>query len=120
MRGRDRDLRAASESALLCGRRRGRRQYQRAGAIGERLAASESAPLALRFSDGSQVTLPPRAQAHVDELDAHGATVALEGGTVEVSVVHRARTRWEIRAGRYHIRVTGRASPRAGIAAPIR
>ena len=80
---------------------------RRAGAIGERLAASESAPLALRFSDGSQVTLPPRAQAHVDELDAHGATVALEGGTVEVSVVHRARTRWEIRAGRYHIRVTG-------------
>ena len=79
----------------------------RAGAIGERLAASDSAPLALRFSDGSQVTLPPRAQAHVDELDAHGATVALEGGTVEVSVIHRARTRWEIRAGRYHIRVTG-------------
>jgi ferric-dicitrate binding protein FerR (iron transport regulator) len=80
---------------------------RRTGVIGERLAASDSAPLALRFSDGSQVTLPPRAQAHVDELGAHGATVALEGGTVEVSVVHRARTRWEIRAGRYHIRVTG-------------
>ena len=28
-----------------------------------------------------QVTLPPRAQAHVDALDAHGATVALEDGT---------------------------------------
>jgi len=79
----------------------------RTGAIGEHLAASDSAPLALRFSDGSQVTLPPLAQAHVDALDAHGATVALEGGTVEVSVIHRARTRWEIRAGRYHIRVTG-------------
>src|SRR3954469_25892442 len=79
----------------------------RIGAIGEHLAASDSAPLALRFSDGSQVTLPPHAQAQVDALDARGATVALEGGTVEVSVVHRARTRWEIRAGRYHIRVTG-------------
>jgi TolA-binding protein len=61
----------------------------------------------MRFSDGSQVTLPPRAQAHVDALDDRGATVAIEEGTVEVSVVHRARTRWEIRAGRYHIRVTG-------------
>ena len=53
------------------------------------------------------MTLPPRAQAHVDALDANGATVALEEGTVEVSVVHRAQTRWEIRAGRYQIRVTG-------------
>jgi TolA-binding protein len=79
----------------------------RTGAVGERLAASESVPLALRFSDGSQVTLPPRAQAHVDETDANGATVAVEEGTVEVSVIHRAHTRWEIRAGRYHIRVTG-------------
>jgi hypothetical protein len=78
-----------------------------AGAVGERLVASEAAPMALRFSDGSQVTLSPWAQAHVDALDTHGATVALEEGTVEVSVVHRAHTRWEIRAGRYHIRVTG-------------
>ena len=75
--------------------------------MGERLVASEAAPLSLRFSDGSQVTLPPRAQAHVDALDAHGATVALEEGTVDVAVVHRSHTRWSIRAGRYEIRVTG-------------
>ncbi|HXU07129.1 MAG TPA: FecR domain-containing protein [Polyangia bacterium] len=79
----------------------------RTGAVGERLVASDASALALRFSDGSQVTLPPRAQAHVDALDAQGATVALEGGTVEVSVVHRKHTRWEIQAGRYRIRVTG-------------
>jgi len=79
----------------------------RAGAVGERLVASDATPMALQFSDGSQVTLPPRAQAHVDALDEHGATVALEEGAVEVSVVHRAHTHWEIRAGRYHIRVTG-------------
>src|SRR5580765_1214143 len=54
----------------------------RAGAVGERLVAAEAAPIDLRFSDGSQVTLPPHAQAHVDTLDANGATVALEGGTV--------------------------------------
>jgi transmembrane sensor len=79
----------------------------RAGAVGERLVAAEAAPLALRFSDGSQVTLPPRAQAQVDAVDANGATVALEEGAVDVSVVHRAKTRWQIRAGRYQIRVTG-------------
>lgn len=79
----------------------------RSGAVGERLVASEAGPMALRFSDGSQVTMPPRAQAHVDALDANGATVAVEEGTVEVSVIHRTHTRWEIRAGRYHIRVTG-------------
>jgi transmembrane sensor len=77
------------------------------GAIGERLVASDAGALSLRFSDGSQVTLPPRAQAHVDALEAHGATVALEGGIVDVSVVHRAKTRWSVRAGRYTIRVTG-------------
>ena len=79
----------------------------RAGAVGERLVASAAAPLSLRFSDGSQVTLPPQAQAHVDALDAQGATVALEEGTVDVAVVHRSHTRWSIRAGRYEIRVTG-------------
>ena len=78
-----------------------------AGAVGERLVASDAAPLSLRFSDGSEVTLPPRAQAHVDALDAHGATVALEAGTVDVAVVHRSHTRWSVRAGRYEIRVTG-------------
>ncbi|HEY5453129.1 MAG TPA: FecR domain-containing protein [Polyangia bacterium] len=79
----------------------------RTGALGEQLIGADSGPVALRFSDGSQVTLPPQAQAHVDALDTQGATVALENGTVEVSVVHRKHTRWEIRAGRYHIRVTG-------------
>src|SRR4051812_29962318 len=79
----------------------------RAGAVGERITASDAGALALRFSDGSQVTLPPRAQAHVDALEPQGATVALEEGTVEVAVVHRAHTRWSIRAGRYEIRVTG-------------
>src|SRR5205814_2945843 len=77
------------------------------GAIGDHLVASEAGQLSLRFSDGSQVMLPPRAQAHVDALDANGATVALEGGTVDVSVIHRAKTRWSVRAGRYTIRVTG-------------
>jgi len=77
------------------------------GAVGQKLAAPDSSALSLRFSDGSQVTLPPRAQAHVDDVDNKGATVAVDEGTVEVSVVHRAKTRWQVRAGRYQIHVTG-------------
>ena len=77
------------------------------GAVGQKLAAPEASALSLRFSDGSQVTLPPRAQAHVDDVDNQGATVAVDEGTVEVSVVHRAKTRWQVRAGRYQIHVTG-------------
>jgi hypothetical protein len=61
----------------------------------------------LRFSDGSAVTLPPRASAHVDALTADGATVAIEEGTLEVSVIHRAHTHWQVQAGGYRIQVTG-------------
>src|ERR1700722_15948496 len=49
----------------------------------------------------------PSAAAHVDALDGQGATLAIEDGTLEVSVVHRARTHWQVRAGGYRIQVTG-------------
>jgi transmembrane sensor len=78
-----------------------------AGNLGERFEGPATGELALKFSDGSEVTLPAKAQAHVDALDTRGATVALEEGTVEVKVVHRDRTKWEVRAGKYQIRVTG-------------
>jgi hypothetical protein len=78
-----------------------------AGEIGTPLEAPIAGPLELRFSDGSAVTLPPRAAAHVDALDGQGATLAIEDGTLEVSVVHRARTHWQVRAGSYRIEVTG-------------
>jgi ferric-dicitrate binding protein FerR (iron transport regulator) len=77
------------------------------GAVGAALVAPAAAPLELQFSDGSAVTLPPRAAAHVDALDRNGATVAIEEGTLEVSVIHRAHTRWQVQAGGYRIQVTG-------------
>ncbi len=77
------------------------------GQVGAAIVAPASAPLALNFSDGSAVTLPARAAAHVDALDRDGATVAVDDGTVEVSVIHRAHTRWQVRAGGYRIQVTG-------------
>ncbi len=77
------------------------------GRVGAPIVAPPRAPLALSFSDGSAVTLPPRAAAHVDALENAGATVAIDEGTVEVSVIHRAHTRWQVRAGAYRIQVTG-------------
>jgi hypothetical protein len=77
------------------------------GKVGAPLVAPATAPLALAFSDGSTVTLPPRATAHIDALEHDGATLAIEDGTIEVSVIHRARTRWQVRAGAYRIQVTG-------------
>jgi hypothetical protein len=75
--------------------------------LGAPLVAPAASPLDVRFSDGSAVTIPPRAAAHVDALDHDGATVAIEEGTLEVSVIHRAHTRWQVRAGDYSIHVTG-------------
>jgi hypothetical protein len=77
------------------------------GQIGTPLRASAAAPMELRFSDGSAVTLPPLAAAHVDALTHDGATVAIEEGTLEVSVIHRAHTHWQVQAGLYRIQVTG-------------
>jgi ferric-dicitrate binding protein FerR (iron transport regulator) len=77
------------------------------GQLGAPLVAPAAAPVELKFSDGSAVTLPPRAAAHVDALDEQGATVAIEDGTLEVSVIHRAHTHWQVRAGGYRIQVTG-------------
>ena len=77
------------------------------GEVGAALVAPAASPMELQFSDGSAVTLPPRAAAHVDALDRNGATVAIEEGTLEVSVIHRAHTRWQVQAGGYRIAVTG-------------
>jgi TolA-binding protein len=78
-----------------------------AGVLGAPLVAPATAPVELQFSDGSAVTLPPRAAAHVEALSKDGATVAIEEGTLEVSVIHRAHTRWQVQAGGYRIQVTG-------------
>lgn len=69
--------------------------------------ASESAPLPLEFSDGSEIVLAPRARARVVERDENGARVFLERGRAHVAVVHRPSTRWGIEAGPFEVAVTG-------------
>ena len=61
----------------------------------------------LNFPDGSRVQLESGAKANVVELTAQGATLELQSGKAVASVIHRANTRWSLRAGPYRVAVTG-------------
>jgi hypothetical protein len=77
------------------------------GAVGEWVAAGE-APVAVRFTDGTAVTLLPGGRLRVTEADAAGASMLIERGAVHAVVVHAgSATRWSILAGPFAIRVTG-------------
>jgi TolA-binding protein len=75
--------------------------------VGAVLDAPAASPLPLHFSDGTALALEPGARLAVAAVDAHGATVVLERGTLNVGVVHLRGARWAVRAGRYEVAVTG-------------
>jgi transmembrane sensor len=78
------------------------------GTVGEWIAAGGGAPSVVRFSEGTSLTLAPRAKIRVTETTPHGANVLLEQGSVEAAVVHiGADTQWALRAGPFDVRVTG-------------
>jgi hypothetical protein len=78
------------------------------GAVGDWVAADASAPLPMRFSEGTSFTLASGARARVTETTARGATVLLERGDVAAAVQHLgADTRWNLQAGPFVVRVTG-------------
>jgi TolA-binding protein len=79
----------------------------RFGQTGDQLAPPAGQAMAAVFSDGSRVVVGDNSHARIDSVDANGATVTLDDGHLDASVVHRPQTRWEVRAGEYHIRVTG-------------
>ena len=60
-----------------------------------------------RFSYGSRVQIEAGGRARVDALDADGAALTLHEGLLDARIVHAARTRWQVRAGDYAIRVVG-------------
>ena len=70
-------------------------------------APGEKKPI--RFTDGSRVVLAPSASARIVDTSEDGASVLVERGEVEVSVVHRDDTRWRFDVGPYTVRVTGTA-----------
>lgn len=63
----------------------------------------------LAFADGTRITVKSGAIAGVREVRDHGATIALDRGTLDVAVVHTDTSRWEIVAGGFEVRVTGTA-----------
>jgi ferric-dicitrate binding protein FerR (iron transport regulator) len=79
----------------------------RFGQTGDQLAPPAGQAMAAVFSDGSRVVVGDSSHARIDSVDANGATVTLDDGHLDASIVHRPQTRWEVRAGEYHIRVTG-------------
>ena len=77
------------------------------GVVGAWIAAPTGAELPIRFSDGSVLRLAPGGRARVAAVDANGAEVALERGSLDLSVVHRDRTRWRVRVGPFQVQVKG-------------
>jgi transmembrane sensor len=78
-----------------------------AGSAKSWLAAPESAPLQLEFSEGTKIRLEQAARAKVAEINAHGASLALEGGALHAEVVHRSNSAWKVEAGPFTVSVTG-------------
>lgn len=83
-------------------------------ANGRRLAegqwlARDGATDTIRFSDQSAVVLGRGAQVRLGAITPDGADLFLERGALDVSVTHRARSRWRFRAGPWTVAVTGTA-----------
>lgn len=77
------------------------------GVVGAWIGAPPGEALPLRFSDGSELILAPGGRARVASVSADGAEIALERGSLEVSVVHRERARWTLRLGPFQVYVVG-------------
>jgi hypothetical protein len=61
----------------------------------------------LRFSDESSVSVHPDTQAQVTERRQNGATLRVSAGRVDVVVIHRSDTSWEVAPGPFVVHVTG-------------
>ncbi len=75
--------------------------------VGERIATPADRSMQLRFSEGTSIELGAASSVALERLDADGASVRLSNGQLEAHVVHREKTRWEVRAGPYVVHVTG-------------
>lgn len=77
------------------------------GSIGSYVSAPSDSPVALRFSEGSQVVFAPKARGRVAQTTRRGATMVLENGRARADIVHRNNTDWQVYAGPYVLNVTG-------------
>jgi len=80
------------------------------GAVGQWVAPEADAPVDVRFSEGTIVTMAPGARMRVTDTSSAGATLLIERGAIHAAITHRdADTRWSLRAGPFEVRVTGTA-----------
>jgi transmembrane sensor len=77
------------------------------GQVGAWLSPSGSAPMPLRFSDGTLVLVAPQARARVVRTMTRGADIALEQGSLSLAVVHHEAGEWHVGAGPFTVLVTG-------------
>jgi transmembrane sensor len=95
---------------LVLAQRRAALTFQVDGAPGLAktwLAAPGSAPLRLSFSEGTSVRLEAASRARVADIDAHGASLSLESGSLHAEVVHQSDSAWKVVAGPFTVAVTG-------------
>jgi TolA-binding protein len=67
----------------------------------------ESSASLLTFSDGSKVSMSPRARGRVVDLGSSGARFALESGRASVNIVPRQETLWTFDVGPFVVTVHG-------------
>ena len=71
------------------------------------LVADPRNDLPLRFSDGSTVSFRAGSSGRMLRLEAAGAEMVLEHGSLQAHVIHADKTAWVLHAGPYRVRVTG-------------
>ena len=75
--------------------------------LGAWLSPSGAEPIAIRFSDGTVVSVGPQARARVVRTTARGADLVLAQGSLSLAVVHREGGEWHVGAGPFTVLVTG-------------
>ncbi len=80
---------------------------QQPGVVETWVAAPAGHGVPLRFSDGTLLRLEPSSRARVVAVDARGASLALESGSLHADVVHSEQSAWRVIAGPLTVRVTG-------------
>jgi TolA-binding protein len=71
------------------------------------MSAPATDPLKLGFSDGTRVSLWPRARGRITRLSPNGADLVVEQGRASFAVVHQARSHWQVSTGPFVVQVTG-------------
>jgi TolA-binding protein len=74
---------------------------------GRWIAAPDDAPVPIRFSDGTAVTLAPGGHARVLDVTGRGAHLMLESGRAALDVTPKPRAHWTVSVGPYTVEVKG-------------